>query len=293
MSDHQPGCDCCRAALDPADFDIRSTDPDPILALSDEERAAVQGGRSLRLAEGVGAFVRCLMPVRLTGGSRVTYSVWLEIDPEALRHAREVWQAPAYADLAFTGTVANAIKPWAPIYGEPATAEVQDADSLPYLVASEGTLLWRVLNEEWDRDEVLSRIAHALPTTVHNRVTAAWSLDRTAGLRVFNRKDGLVFAGPGRTVLLNTFTMPAGASPAECIALFTEDAPADRDEVLTEQDGDVVRHTYRTPPVSHHEVYGLAAAPGGDLILALCMFDDPDDLGWAHTVWRSLRHHDV
>lgn len=65
--------------------------------------------------------------------------------------------------LTLSGFVANAIKPWAEILGESAAAEIRVDGELPYLVPQEGTVLWRVLNDEWDRDDVLSRIRHALP----------------------------------------------------------------------------------------------------------------------------------
>lgn len=51
------------------------------------------------------------MPVHLTGSASVTYSVWLKLDDEQLRHANAVWTTPEYTDLTLRGEVANAIKP--------------------------------------------------------------------------------------------------------------------------------------------------------------------------------------
>lgn len=245
-------------------------------------------------ADGIGSFVRCLLPIRLTGGGKVTYSAWVSVSAEQFAHAREVWQTADYAHLTLTGEMANAIKPWPEMYGEPVTAEVRDVDDLPYLAGREGTLLWRVLNEEWDRDDVLSRIPHALPTTVRERVTAEWSLLRTAGLAPRRRGDEFRFVGPGRTVILDMYTTPAEAGADGAIALLTEGAPTRRDGESTESDGDVVRHAFwLTTTVdgkAQHEFYGYAAVPGA-IACVLCIHDDPADLSWAQETWRSLRHH--
>jgi hypothetical protein len=77
---------------------------------------------------GSGAFVRCLMPVHLTGGGTIEYSVWLRVGADEVRHASEIWEAPAYADLRFEGTVANAIRPWADMLGAPAGAKALSHD---------------------------------------------------------------------------------------------------------------------------------------------------------------------
>ncbi|WP_153040647.1 hypothetical protein [Actinoplanes sp. TFC3] len=41
-------------------------------------------------------------------------------------------------------------------------AEARTSGTIPWLVAPPGGLMHRVLHDTWDRDEVLSRIAHAL-----------------------------------------------------------------------------------------------------------------------------------
>jgi hypothetical protein len=60
----------------------------------------------------VGAFVRALLPVRLSGGDSVTFGVWLAIDPrhDALRKLATVWwNDDEYRDLKIEGWLANAI----------------------------------------------------------------------------------------------------------------------------------------------------------------------------------------
>ena len=263
-----------------------------MLALSPAEREATWGNEHLRAAGGIGAFVRCLMPVHLTGGSTLEYSVWLRVPAEMLRHAGEIWEAPQYADLRLEGTVANAVQPWPDMLGAPARAEVRDPESIPYLVADEGTLMHRVLHDEWDRDDVLSRLTYALPTPVRQRITPHWSLDRSAGLELRRHEDRISFGGPGRTVHLDPLGPPAGTAPAEVIRDLTADAPADRDGELTETSDQVHRYAFWRPALGDgrivHNLHGFVAVPGQVLHL-VCVYDDPADLAWAQHVWRSVR----
>jgi hypothetical protein len=294
MADHLPGCSCCGAPLDPVDLDIRSALPDPILRLSPEQRPSVWGNRNFQQADNVGAFVRCLMPVTLTGASTVTYSVWLSVHPDQLRQAYAHWDTPAYADLQLDGVIANAIKPWPDLFGEAARAEVRDVDSLPYLVATQHGLLSRVLSEVWDRDDVLSRIWHALPVTVRQQITDDWSVERTAGLAPRIANGVMIFAGPGRTVHVKAFNVPAATSVDSAVATMLDAAPQQPEGELVEHDGDLLRRAlWLTTTVdghTQHDFYGVAAMPGS-VLTTTCMYDDPQDLRWASTVWRSARHH--
>jgi hypothetical protein len=263
-----------------------------MLALSAPEREATWGNEHLRRADGIGAFVRCLMPVRLTGGSTIEYSVWLEVEPAALRHAHEVWDQPQYADLRLEGAVANDIKPWTQLLGAPGRAEVRDTGSIPHLVADEGTLLHRILHDEWDRDDVLSRLTNALPTPVRQRITDQWSLERSAGLELRWHEQRLYFAGPGRTVHLDAMRPPPGMSPEQVIDTLAADAPRDRDGESTEEIGAARRHAFWRPALGDgrivHNLHGFVAVPGAVLHL-VCVHDDPADLDWAMRVWRSVR----
>ncbi|MEU8820771.1 DUF2199 domain-containing protein [Actinoplanes sp. NPDC048796] len=293
MLDHLAGCSCCGAPLDALDLDVRSGVPDALLDLSAEQQAKVWGNSDLQRLEGVGGFVRCLMPVRLTGGGSVTYSVWLKVDDDQLRHANAVWSAPAYADLVLNGTVANAVRPWPEMLGEAARAEVRDEGTLPYLAGAGGTLLSRVLTEQWDRDDVLSRIGHALPAPVRQAVTGEWSIERSAGLEPRVADGVLMFAGPGRTVHVEVFDLRDGTTPEAAIARFTKGAPEPAGEV-SERDGDVARYAFwLTAAVrgrEQFELYGYAAT-ASSVAAVTCMYDDAADLGWAQEVWRSLRRH--
>ncbi|WP_307871076.1 DUF2199 domain-containing protein [Micromonospora sp. C51] len=293
MFDHVPGCSCCGEPLDGVDLDIRSSLPDAILALPAEQRASAWGNSDFQRIEGVGGFLRCLMPVHLTGVASVTYSVWLKLDDEQLRHANAVWTTPEYADLTLRGEVANAIEPWPGLLGEVAGAEVRDAGTLPYLVAERDSLLSRVLTEAWDRDDVLSRIWHPLPLSVRQQITASWSVERTAGLGSRTADGIMMFAGRGRTVHIEAFDTSKAMTADAAIAEFSGDLPERCDGELSEQDGEVVRRAFWLTVVvdgkPQHELYGYAATSEG-ILCVTCMHDDASDQAWAQQVWRSARY---
>ena len=102
----------------------------------------------------------------------------------------------------------------------------------------------------------------------------------------------MIFAGPGRTVHIETFGTPPGTTADDAIAVMTEGAPEQRDGELTERDGDIVRHAFWLPAVVNgkvqHELHGYAATPT-TVAAVTCMYDDATDLSWAQTVWRSAR----
>jgi len=104
----------------------------------------------------VGAFVRVLLPIRLTGGYTITVGCWLAVHPDDLRRAWDVWWKPQYADLRIDGYVANAIPPWdQATLAKAASAVVKDAEQVPYLVSSPDELLSRILEQQWPHEEIL------------------------------------------------------------------------------------------------------------------------------------------
>ncbi|WP_433825829.1 DUF2199 domain-containing protein [Actinoplanes sp. CA-015351] len=294
MPDHLPGCTCCGAPLDRVDLDFRSALPDAFLPLSPQQRASAWGNSDFQRLAGVGGFVRCLMPVHLTDGGSVTYSVWLQLDDDQLRHANKVWTTPEYSALKLRGEVANAIKPWPELLGESAGAEVRDPRTLPYLVADSDSLLSRVLTESWDRDDVLNSIWHPLPVSVRQQVTPSWSIDRTVGLRV-SAVDGVMrFVGPGRSVQVEAFDVPGALAGEAAIAELSRGLPERCEGELSEPDGEPARRAFwltaSADGRAQHELYGYTATPAG-VLSVICMYDDASDLTWAQSVWRSTRHH--
>jgi hypothetical protein len=148
-------CPTCGRSLDDHDQDIRFRLPDPVLGLSAAEREDRTWGNDVLLqVRGIGAFVRCLLPVRLQGGHTLTFGLWLGVEGSALHRAWERWWSPSYAELVLDGFIANDVQPWG-LLGRPAHAVVHDRDAVPYLDSSEDELVTRVLAEEWDHDAVI------------------------------------------------------------------------------------------------------------------------------------------
>jgi hypothetical protein len=291
---HLPGCSRCGAGVEPVDLDILTALPDPVRDLPADRRAAASGNRDFQMLDGVGAFIRCLMPVRLSGGGQLTYSVWLSVDDDQLRAAYADWETPAYRDLVLDGTIANAIRPWPDLSGESARAEVRETDVLPYLVGEPGSLLEEVLTVEWDRDDVLSRIRDPLPVPVRQQITAEWSIERTAGLGSRLVDVAMRFTGPGRTVHLEAFDMPSATTVEDAVAAMLDGAPAGLAGELSERDGELVRHAFwletEVDGQTEHDFSGVVAR-GTAVLSVTCVYDEAEDLDWALATWRSACHH--
>lgn len=157
-------CHSCGRLLDDHDRQVRFTLPDPVLALPDRERTAgtwmtkKDPSRAVMMqVPGVGAFVRVLLPVRLTGGFTVTFGLWLGVHPDDLQRAVALWWEPDYPTLRLDGVLANAIPPWG-LLGEPVEAGVRDPDETPYCERSTSHDLARVLNDEWPHEDVLAAL---------------------------------------------------------------------------------------------------------------------------------------
>ncbi|MGV9773343.1 DUF2199 domain-containing protein [Streptosporangium sp. NPDC003464] len=154
-----PGGVCaCGSPLDEYDRQVRFRLPDPVLDLDPADLEARRWGSDVMMAvEGVGAFVRCLLPVKLSHGFSATFALWLAVHPSDLQTAYEVWTAPEYADLELTGSVTNAVEPWgAELLAAPARAVVKDPEHVPYIVETSHELLGQVITDEWPHREVLN-----------------------------------------------------------------------------------------------------------------------------------------
>jgi hypothetical protein len=110
--------------------------------------------------EGLGGFIRILVPVNLTGGYTVTFGAWLSVESDDLRRAWEVWEDPAYADLRFDGVLANMLPGWeSETYQKPLEVAVLKVEHTPYAVASSDDFMRRVLHDEWPHEDVLAAVA--------------------------------------------------------------------------------------------------------------------------------------
>jgi len=135
--------------------------PDPVLRIPEPDRTArTWGGGPMMQVQGVGAFVRVLLPIRLTGGYSLTLGTWLAIHPDPLKEVWEVWNDPSYVDLSLEGFLANAIAPWnQQLLAAPAIAQVRDPDQIPYVTQSSNELLEKVLMNEWPHEQILGAYA--------------------------------------------------------------------------------------------------------------------------------------
>jgi len=106
---------------------------------------------------GLGAFVRALLPVRLTGGHTVTYGVWVSIHPDDLQRAFAVWWQPEYTELTLDGALASELQPWG-LLGAPVSLAVPDPEQTPYCVHSPDPLLSQVLTQPWSHPEILDAL---------------------------------------------------------------------------------------------------------------------------------------
>ncbi len=156
-------CAICGRSLEAHNRDVRFKFPDPVLAASeDQRRDAWQSDSDANRAvmmqvPRVGAFVRALLPVRLSGGYTLTFGVWLAVHPDDLQRAARLWWSPQYAGLTLDGRLANAVPPWG-LLATPVTAVVRDPDHTPYCDKSSDPTLTRILAEEWPHEEVLGAL---------------------------------------------------------------------------------------------------------------------------------------
>jgi hypothetical protein len=105
----------------------------------------------------VGAFVRALLPVRLSDHSTVYFGVWISVHPDALQIAVEVWDQPTYLTLTIDGLLANAVPPWG-LLAAPVHAVARDRRHTPYCESSSDPLLTRVLTHEWPQHTIVTAL---------------------------------------------------------------------------------------------------------------------------------------
>jgi hypothetical protein len=159
-------CPTCGRATDVHDRHVRFQLPTPLFDLPDWEQLpglwmshATPTESVMLQADGYGAFVRALLPIRLEGDHKLTYGVWIGVHPAQLQEAFAVWWGdnPAYLELRLEGILANRIAPW-DLLTTPVTATVVDQEQTPYCTSSPDPLLSRVIGEIWPHDEVLAHL---------------------------------------------------------------------------------------------------------------------------------------
>ncbi|MEU2393767.1 DUF2199 domain-containing protein [Streptomyces sp. NPDC007369] len=295
---HLPTCACCGDAVsDERRIDFGFNLPDAALGLPEESLHRL-GARALLRVDGVGSFIRCLLPVRLTHDTELVLGAWVEVDDATLGRAHELWQHADYADFSLSGTFANRIQPWGDdLLGAEVTAQVADPEKLPVVVEVRHPAASRVLTHAWDRDHVLSRFPHPLPVDVRTDLGDRWSVLRTAGLTAAFDGGTDHFNGPDRSVAVNLMQDDVpGRAPADFLAALLDGAPDTRPAQRAEEplsDGGVRYAFWLTPRDNgrpRHEFYGFAVRADGSAARVFCSHEDHADLAWAQRIWRSLDH---
>ncbi len=169
--DQQTGhtCTMCGRSTDAHDKHIRFSLPDPVLNSTRKDLASgtwlshTDATSSILMqVDHIGAFVRAALPVPLTGGRKLTFGVWVSINPDDLQYACSIWHEPEYAELKLTGYLANALEPWG-LLRAPVDIAVVNPDHTPYCVSSTDAGLSLLLHHEWPHqilDDVLWRYGH-------------------------------------------------------------------------------------------------------------------------------------
>lgn len=137
--------------------------PDPV---TDREDAIVVRTEQVITAQGLGSYVRVILPIPVDTGHEVTLGVWMAITDGALwdrilgagRAGGDAW-----AGLEFTGRLAVAVRPWPEVFGNRATARVPGVDTVPRVVASVDEPLTRVLAGDWPEQWVVEARGHHVP----------------------------------------------------------------------------------------------------------------------------------
>jgi hypothetical protein len=157
-------CPSCGRPLDEHDRHVRFVLPQPVLEAEQETTTpsiwlshSDANSSVMMQVPGVGAFVRALLPVQLTGGYTVTFGLWLAVHPDDLQRAFRVWWEPDYANLVLDGRIANVVPPWG-LLAKPVRAVVRDTEETPYCDHSSDADVARVLSDEWPHPQILDAL---------------------------------------------------------------------------------------------------------------------------------------
>jgi hypothetical protein len=154
----------CGRPLDAHDRHVRFRLPAPVLTSPAQEKAPGSWlshdspeASVIMQVPAIGAFVRALLPVRLSGGHTVTFGVWVGINPRELQRVFAIWWEPEYRALRLDGTLANSIPPWG-LLAAPVTLTVRDPQQTPYCSESQNPQLSQVLNDQWPHEDILDAL---------------------------------------------------------------------------------------------------------------------------------------
>jgi len=278
-------CGCCGAEISSTSrIDYRLNRPEALIGLPSEQLGAPTGG--LLVGPDGASYIRCLLPVRLTGGTELVFGAWMQISKVDAMYAHAVWNNDGeYKNLRVSGRFANFIAPW-DLLGTHAEAAVLNADELPYYTSHP------LLDREWDRDEVLSHIPHPLPIPVRETLADVWSVERSAGMRCTIENRTMCFTSPDRWVGLDVYADRTGGSASDFLGAVLEGYPASAEHSVT-HDGTELRHAFWLSEVidGHEEqvFHGHVVRPGTMLSVRI-VHRFPADRTWAQHVLNSVRY---
>lgn len=157
-------CAMCGRTVDAHNRHVRFTWPDPVFAMGlglrgDAIWMSHADARSSVMMQvpDLGAFIRALLPVTLTGGFTLTFGVWIGVHPDDLQRAHALWWTQGYPSLELEGRLANAVPPWG-LLAAPVHAVVRDPEQTPYCDSSSHPELASVLSDEWAHETVLAAV---------------------------------------------------------------------------------------------------------------------------------------
>ncbi|XZE36948.1 DUF2199 domain-containing protein [Pirellulaceae bacterium SH501] len=156
-------CEQCGCPISDHPRDFRSEWPERLVKLPTNDWFERKWGNDdLLEVEGVGSYIRIVIKVRVKNAEPVTYRVWLEVFPEDLLRAWEIWNSPAYNLIKMKGVLANRLAGWSEtILHQMLEVEVQAPNELPVAVASPHAELNKIITSEWDESVVLTAINHS------------------------------------------------------------------------------------------------------------------------------------
>ncbi|MCP2241455.1 hypothetical protein [Lentzea aerocolonigenes] len=278
-------CGCCGADITSTDrIDYRLNRPEQLIGVPAEQLGAPTGG--LLVGPDGDSYLRCLLPVRLTGGVELVFGAWMQISKVDAMYAHAVWDNDAeYANLHVSGKFANIIQPW-DLLGVPVEAAVLNTDELPYFTSHPA------LEQEWDRDEVLCRIRQPLPIPVRETLGEVWTIERSAGMRCVVEDHTVWFSSPDRWVGLDVYADRTGGSPSDFLGAVLDGYPASAEHSV-EHNGDELRHAFWLSEVidgQEEQVFHGHVVRRGVMLSVRCVHRYPADRVWAQHVLNSVRY---
>ena len=267
-------CGCCGSEMTSTDrIDHGLHRPEALIGVPETD--IDQPSRGLMSGPDGEAYLRCLLPVRLTGGTELVFGAWTQVRRDTAMSSPSVREdGTEYTRFTVSGTFANVIRPWDDLLGVPVEAAVRDTNEFPYFTSHP------LLEREWDRDEVLSCIQYPLPVPVRETFDDVWTVERSEGMQYTVEDRTTWFSGPGRWVAVDAYADRGGRSVDDFLSLMIDGYPVA--EHVVERSGDELRHAFwlteEHDGEEQHTFHGHVVRPGR-MLSVRCVHTDPADRG--------------